>query len=676
MRRPLTFFGYTALFTLLFVVTTGQRVLVGFFAVVCLAISAALYYKKRTAMPLTTLVMACGAVFALFYITIFDVVMLGDYSTQQRITGVITDVSGTVYGESVATVEVTEATDLPPRAKLTVGSFGGGQIGDVITCDVLLTDSSDDHNYSDGVFFTSTLNSDVTVQRSGVGISYLFSGARRALTERLSPYLSAEALGVAAAMVYGDREAMPWDLYFDFRLAGLSHILVVSGLHLSILSDMLLILLKHFFKNRFIIYPAIILVVVLYTLLCGMKLSIVRAAFVVILLCLAQLVGRRQDAYTSLSVAVLCLIISNPYVSVDLSLLLSFTATFGILYGNETFPIGKKLKKLHISGIVGAALTTLCATVATMPIFAALGGGFSLLAIPANVASFFLATPIIALVLIGLLTSVLPFASLTATVLTVAEFFIDLLIAVARFVADLPWQFVNFYGMFPLVLLLAAFAGGFIVHLKFPGKAAVAAGTFIAVCGIAVYIVVNVGTVQVAVIGDTKNPVIVVTQGFEAAVIYRGTKSNNLAVTDYLQNRNIRNIEQIVDITHSDDSSLTLTAEDAYSFYDSGYYNDRLYLLDKYPLHLSRQSDGNAAILSVGGFNIATASGTTDISQFGEQSLVVSGTSQLHGIDTDMLFARKHDACIDCSASHLLSPDDNPVFSIRPYTSIMVNTLY
>ena len=41
--------------------------------------------------------------------------------------------------------------------------------------------------------------------------------------------------GVLAAMVLGDRTHLPKDLRSAYRAAGLSHVLVVSGMHVSIL---------------------------------------------------------------------------------------------------------------------------------------------------------------------------------------------------------------------------------------------------------------------------------------------------------------------------------------------------------------------------------------------------------------------------------------------------------
>ncbi len=481
------------------------------------------------------------------------------------------------------------------------------------------------------------------------------------------------SLSIAAAMTYGDRTTLSYELQDNFRLAGLSHILVVSGLHLSVLSGFLLIVLRKIIKNRYIIYSSVIMATVFYALLCGMRLSIIRAGFVVLFMCIAQMIGRRQDSYTSLGVAALCLTIINPYSAVDLSLLLSLCATLGILFGMETFKIGFTVKKIKVEKLIQGGLTTICAIVATMPIFAAIGDGFSLLAIPVNILCVFLATPIIILTIAGLFASLLPFDFLARALLIVADFLIDFLIAVVDFVSAIAWQFISFSGSLPFTVLIIAFLIGFLVFLKCGGKPAVLSGSVIILCGIIISTAVNFGTVSVAVVGSSMNPVLVVNDNSNTVVIYRGTTGNNNYVEEYLLSKNIRKVDYIIDISHNE-TSLTLETAYIHNVMKGNYYNNSLKIGENIDIFITKQSGGNISVLQVGDFSTLISSGSVNTQQFETQSLTVGGTSKMYGVNTKILFSRKLESILEYEADEVMNYDSNTVFQIRPETSVKIHT--
>ena len=170
----------------------------------------------------------------------------------------------------------------------------------------------------------------------------------RARTARLQKRLSAALrqgmasgpAGVLAAMVTGDRTHLSKELRTAYRGAGLSHVLVVSGMHVSILCGDVLGRLLPRRKKRLRSYTGrrvrALFSAVLALLLVGVTgftPSVLRAAGAVWLSALGVWVYGPPDALTSLGVAGVLMTAGNSYAVCDVGFQLSFAAVVGTLAG-------------------------------------------------------------------------------------------------------------------------------------------------------------------------------------------------------------------------------------------------------------------------------------------------------------------------------------------------------
>ena len=141
-----------------------------------------------------------------------------------------------------------------------------------------------------------------------------------------APFLQALLTGDRSGFSYADKNAL--------SLAGVSHVVAISGMHVSILLAMLLL----FLRRRGLAAAIGIPVVVCYALLTGAAPSVIRAAVMQILLLLAPLVKREEDTPTSLCAAMLVILLQNPWAVADLSFQLSFASMAGLLlFGNRLY---------------------------------------------------------------------------------------------------------------------------------------------------------------------------------------------------------------------------------------------------------------------------------------------------------------------------------------------------
>ncbi len=126
----------------------------------------------------------------------------------------------------------------------------------------------------------------------------------------------------------------------DFSNSGLSHILAVSGMHVSfVVMGIAVLLTKMRFSKRLSSIITIILLI-LFIFLTGEVPTVKRACITVILSLGASIVYRKSDTITNLSIALLIILLQNPFSILDTSLILSFLATIGIICFNYLVSFG------------------------------------------------------------------------------------------------------------------------------------------------------------------------------------------------------------------------------------------------------------------------------------------------------------------------------------------------
>ena len=149
----------------------------------------------------------------------------------------------------------------------------------------------------------------------------------RALRESIGALFPARETGLIQAVVLGERDGLEESYSTALQRVGLSHTVAVSGMHLGFLAGLLGTLLgKHSRRSALVIFPT----VVCFAMMTGCTPSVVRAAVMILLLQLAPLLGREQDGPTSLSFALMLLLLHNPFAAAHVGLQLSFASVAGI----------------------------------------------------------------------------------------------------------------------------------------------------------------------------------------------------------------------------------------------------------------------------------------------------------------------------------------------------------
>lgn len=278
----------------------------------------------------------------------------------------------------------------------------------------------------------------VTGRRSTVRIA--LRGVQRSLRERLRAAIGGEEGALACALLLGDRSFIDGKTTLAFRRSGVSHLLALSGLHVSILIGIVSFLLQRLHLSKRIRTAVVPPLAIFYLLVTGCAVSTARAVLMATVLSLAFFSAERYDPFTALSVALFGILAVTPYAALDASLWLSFSAAASIvvflpvcrpLFRKRLFtaflpaPLSRWLK-----GLITAIMTGIFASSGILAVSVAFTGSASLLSMPLTL----VLSPILTVALLAeLLTLLLPVAPVAA----IARLLLRVMLALTGWVAEL-----------------------------------------------------------------------------------------------------------------------------------------------------------------------------------------------------------------------------------------------
>jgi competence protein ComEC len=145
-------------------------------------------------------------------------------------------------------------------------------------------------------------------------------------------FVGPDRAGLAAAILLGAREGLPYDETEPYLVTGTIHVLVVSGMNLAILAFGLLVLMRCGLVPRRLGLAVTMAVVTFYAVLAESQPPVVRAAALAVLLCVAAWTGRRGVAFNSLFGAAIIVVALNPSDLFRVGPQLSFLAVAALIW--------------------------------------------------------------------------------------------------------------------------------------------------------------------------------------------------------------------------------------------------------------------------------------------------------------------------------------------------------
>lgn len=208
---------------------------------------------------------------------------------------------------------------------------------------------------------------------------------RHAIERRLDRRLSPDAREILVPLVLGDRSALPTDLYARLRVAGLVHLLALSGLHVAWLAEAVRTLAAAMGAGPAGRAIAGALCALGYVGLAGPIPSLLRAAATELLGSLARLQSKPLDSIQSLAASVIVLLIAEPGWIGDVGFQLSCTAMLGLVtLGAVRLPVRRGLARLAepLIATVGAQVVSLPLLLSTFHLLPWVAPAANLIGVP------------------------------------------------------------------------------------------------------------------------------------------------------------------------------------------------------------------------------------------------------------------------------------------------------
>lgn len=258
------------------------------------------------------------------------------------------------------------------------------------------------------------------------------------IRDTINGTLTDEEGNLLLAILLGDKDKLSEDIQESFKTSNLSHMLAVSGAHVSYIILGLTYVLQNSIigkKNGKIVCIIFLLVFMAIT---NFTPSVTRACIMAILTLFSSIIYRKSDVYTNISVAALITLIFNPYSLLDLGFQLSYGGTIGIIIFIKRIQEKKSNSKV-INYIKQMALVSIYANIIIIPIMMYHFNTVSFTFIISNI----MASPILGIIVItGFLFII---ASITVKPLTrlIAIFIkpiLSILIKISQICSKLPFS--------------------------------------------------------------------------------------------------------------------------------------------------------------------------------------------------------------------------------------------
>ncbi len=441
-----------------------------FAAVICSAIaSVSLYFKTFAfasvlAAALLLLIMAVTlkkykyitvmlvvVIFAVsLYFQFVQISKVDKYNTQKVSGNFLVVSEPEEYDEfNIITLKSIKCDALPKNTKYLVFDykFRKLKIGDIVDANIKVTaiDRYDEYrlyNYSNGIYATA---SGITISKTGQkNTLYNIAGNIRSYVKKsILSHFDGVSAGLLLALTTGDRTQLSDEFLANVKTTGISHVIVVSGMHLSIIMAAVFWCLDRLFYNRYIRSFLSVTFVVFIFAVCGFTMSITRAGAMFIIAGMAPMLNRDNDSLNSLLTAVVMVLIGAPFAIFNVSFQLSVLSTLAIIWV-VPFYYYRLIERFNISSkflkaIISISLCSFFAIIFTLPVTIKIFGFVSVVSPITNLLITYPVNFALVLSIISLALNALPIVKFIGNLIFfVAKWCADLIVITVNSIAELP----------------------------------------------------------------------------------------------------------------------------------------------------------------------------------------------------------------------------------------------
>lgn len=221
-------------------------------------------------------------------------------------------------------------------------------------------------NVIENIKYSATVKQIISVE---YGDKNLTEKVKENVGNKLTANMPSDLANLSYSLLFGEKNVLDGDIYSLFQESGVAHILAVSGLHVSLVTALLIYFLKKIRCNKILNVIIVSGFLLFYAMLCGFTASVCRASIMSVTYLMIDMCGHRRDMLSTFSLAGIIILLIAPLQVFTLGFQLSFSCIMGIVLLSRRFT--KLFYKTKMPEFLkGSLAITLSSSIATLPIVA------------------------------------------------------------------------------------------------------------------------------------------------------------------------------------------------------------------------------------------------------------------------------------------------------------------
>lgn len=211
------------------------------------------------------------------------------------------------------------------------------------------------------------------------------------IKDKISFYLKGDNKSLFNSILLGDKDELDAKVKEQYNIAGVSHIIAISGMHIFLISIILYKIFEWLGINIRVNCIINIILLILYLIITNYNISTIRAVMMACIVLVGIILNRDKDIYSSLSFSALLILMYQPLFIFDVGFLLSYMAVLSLIFNSKI--INYKIKSInrYISTLIISSI------IVNIYIFPILVNNFY------QISTYFLISNILIIPLIGIL---------------------------------------------------------------------------------------------------------------------------------------------------------------------------------------------------------------------------------------------------------------------------------
>ncbi len=348
--------------------------------------------------------------------------------------------------------------------------------GDRITATAELESTKESPSfYADKVFLKASADEPDSVQKGRQTFRYKLFSLQQYVKETVLNYIQGDLGQLIIAVITGDRSDISDEAYGLIKASGVTHMIVVSGMHLSIVCATLIYVLRRVLPNQYIQNITMLAVVFFIMLFCGFSKSVLRAGITYIVISLSSFFRRDHDSLSALSLTVILVLLIDPFAAYSVSFQLTLSATYGILVlapmlSGKVNNVLRTEKVYLLKEMVDAVSVTISANILTLPIVLYTYQWVSAVSLITNILISYAVSAMLVLGIVGTLTGKIKFIAYPCFFL--AGLLSKYSLSVIEYFGALPFATIDFSGKALAVIVCLIYLVAYVYYTLIKSKKA------------------------------------------------------------------------------------------------------------------------------------------------------------------------------------------------------------